>query len=169
MKQLIGKLRESRAIYLESLAGADAEEACWRVSNDRWSVLDCAEHVANVEFRLLRTLEKAPAIAPCAADAARENEIYIRVRSRAMPVTAPEMVRPAGRYASLPEAAGAFADLRDRAVEFLEAYSGDLRAIGAVHPILGPCNGYEYALIMAAHPIRHADQIREIREAWRGR
>lgn len=169
MKDLLDKLRESRAIYLDALAGAEDEESRWREAEGRWSVLDCAEHVANVEHRILRTLQKAPAVAPRDADPKRESELYARVSSGANRVAAPELVRPVGRYASLAEAAEAFAGTRERAIAFLSGYEGDLRAIGAVHPVAGPCNGYEYALIMAAHPIRHAQQIREIRQKFRSR
>lgn len=169
MKELVARLEESRAIWLESVEGVGEEESRWRSAPDRWSVLDCAEHVANVEHRTLRTLQYAPAIPAEGADALRENRIYERVSSRRGHVPAPEFVRPAGRYKTLAEAVDAFVEKRNRAIEFLAAYNGDLRAIGATHPLLGPCNGYEYALIMAAHSIRHAGQVREIREAWRAR
>jgi hypothetical protein len=169
MKELIGRLEESRAIWLESLDGVEEEEARWREGEDRWSVLDCAEHVANVEHRILRALQNAPPVDAKPEDAQHESWIYEVTRSRETAVAAPGLVLPAGRYATLAEAADAFTGTRNRALEFLKAYAGDLRAIGATHPLLGPCNGYEYALIMAAHPIRHASQIREIREARRAR
>lgn len=169
MIDLRDKLTASRATYLETLEGVEEEEAIWHKTPDCWSVLECAEHVANVEHRILRTIQNAPAIAVRAADLTREAEIYERTRSRANPIPAPELVRPIGRYATLAEAAGAFAGMRDRAIALVSDYSGDLRAIGATHPLLGPCNGYEYALIMAGHPIRHALQIDEIRQAYRAR
>ena len=169
MKELLPRLVESRAIWLDSVEGVVEEEGCWRSDPGRWSVLDCAEHVANVEHRILQTLRKAPAIPAAPADSLRENRIYDSVRSRDARVPAPEFVRPAGRYATLGEAVQAFVEKRRRAIEFLAGYGGDLRAIGATHPMLGPCNGYEYALIMSAHCIRHASQVREIREAWRAR
>ena len=169
MKELLERLEKSRAIWLDSLEGVGEEESRWRSSAERWSVLDCAEHVANVEHRILRTLQNAPAIAAAPADPRRESMIYERVGARAGAAPAPELVLPTGRYATLAEAVDAFVDRRNRAIDFLGKYKGDLRAIGAIHPLLGPCNGYEYALIMAAHSIRHAGQVREIREAWRAR
>jgi hypothetical protein len=169
MKELLARLEESRAIWLDSVEGVGEEESRWRSAADRWSVLDCAEHVANVEHRILGTLQKASVIPAASADAARESRIYEGVRSRRGHVPAPELVRPAGRYATLADAVDAFVEKRNRAIDFLRNYDGDLRAIGAIHPLLGPCNGYEYALIMAAHSIRHASQILEIREAWRAR
>ena len=169
MKELLARLEESRAIWLNSVDGVREEESRWRSAEDRWSILDCAEHVANVEHRILGTLQKAPAIETASVDVVRENRIYERVRSRRARAPAPDLVRPTGRYATLADAVDAFVDKRNRAIEFLDRYNGDLRAIGAIHPLLGPCNGYEYALVMAAHPIRHASQVREIREAWRAR
>lgn len=169
MKELLARLEESRAIWLDSVEGAGEEESRWRTAADRWSVLDCAEHVTNVEHRILRTLQNAPAIPAAAADVVRESRIYEGVRLRRGHVPAPEFVRPVGHYGTLAEAVNAFVERRNRAIEFLAAYDGDLRAIGATHPLLGPCNGHEYALIMAAHSIRHASQVREIREAWRAR
>lgn len=169
MKELLGLLEESRAMWLDSVEGIAEDESRWRSAPDRWSVLDCAEHVANVEHRILRTLQNAPAIPAMPADVLRETRIYEITRSRSAYVSAPEFVQPVGRYATIAEALSAFVERRDRAIGFVAAYCGDLRAIGATHPLLGPCNGYEYALIMAGHPIRHAGQVREIREAWQAR
>lgn len=169
MKELLALLEESRATWLDSLEGVAEDEGRWRSAPDRWSILDCAEHVANVEHRILRTLQNAPAIPATPADALREAGIYEITRSRNAYASAPEFVRPAGRYATIAEALSAFVEKRNRAVGFVAEYRGDLRAIGATHPLLGPCNGYEYALIMAGHPVRHAGQVREIREAWRAR
>lgn len=169
MKELLARLEESRAIWLDSLEGVGEEESRWRSAADRWSVLDCAEHVANVEHRILRTLQNAPTIPASPADTLRENRIYEGVRSRAVQAPAPEFVLPTGRYATLTESVDAFVERRNRAIDFLGKYNGNLRAIGAIHPLLGPCNGYEYALIMAAHSIRHASQVQEVRNAWRTR
>jgi hypothetical protein len=167
MKNLIELLEEGQTIYLSAASEVADEVVSWRPGENRWSVLECAEHVANVEHRIFRTIQKAPSTEPSPEDPQREREIYDRVAMRSTPVPAPEMVRPSGRYASLSEALAAFIETRRSAIEFLKTSGRDLRSISAVHPILGSCSGYEYVIIMAAHPVRHAGQIREILEAYR--
>ena len=73
-------------------------------------------------------------------------------------------MHPAGRYATLGEAIAAFLAARGKTVEWLEVCDFDLRRRAVEHPALGTISVYELLLTMAAHPARHARQIREGRE-----
>jgi hypothetical protein len=59
--------------------------------------------------------------------------------------------------------ARAFCAARGRTLAFIET-AADLRAWKVAHPFFGPVSGYEFAVMMASHSLRHATQIREIRE-----
>jgi hypothetical protein len=56
----------------------------------------------------------------------------------------------------------AFKKERKATLEFMAQYTGDLRKLGLQHPI-GPVDGYQYMLLITAHPERHALQIDEIK------
>ena len=76
-------------------------------------------------------------------------------------VEAPESAQPKGRYTTLSDAVGAFLDAASVPLQWLENCDFDLRRRAVEHPALGPASAYEFILIMAAHPARHARQIRE--------
>jgi hypothetical protein len=91
----------------------------------------------------------------------RERLIPVRGRNRSFHLEAPEMVRPAGRYATLAAATEAFLTARRRTLRYVEDCHHDLRARMTTHPLLGTVNCWENLLMMAMHPGRHAAQIRE--------
>src|ERR1035437_6044472 len=95
---------------------------------------------------------------PCGA---RDPALSARLAARGRKVEAPDFSHPKGRYTTLGEAVGAFLDARERTVEWLEKCGFDLRRRAVEHPLLGQASAYEFILIMAAHPARHAHQIQE--------
>jgi hypothetical protein len=49
-------------------------------------------------------------------------------------------------------------------MHWLKEFAGDLRVWGTDHPLIpGTVSCYEILLLIAAHPERHARQVREIR------
>ncbi len=131
----------------------------------RWSVLECVEHAATVEERLLGRLEHAELLDAPRIDKQREAELGALLINRSKRAQAPEAVRPARRFASLAAALDHFNAARARTIRFAEDRSADLYSLSAEHPRFGRVNGIEMLLIAAGHVRRHADQIREIRAA----
>jgi hypothetical protein len=126
-------------------------------------VLEIVEHLANVEQFLGNALATAHPAAEALLNPERERLIAEQGTSRERRIMAPEQVRPSGRYARLGDALGEYLDAQARTLTFLDGFSGDLRTLIIQHPRLGPANGYEVVLLLAAHPVRHAAQIREAR------
>jgi hypothetical protein len=161
-RQLIEILETSRTEFLSSLTGHNPETLSQRPTPERWSMLECAEHVAVVEQAMLTRLESAPR----SAEALRHLELELRIRAgatdRSTPRQAPVRVQPTGRFPSLAEAITQFNNSRDRTVEFVDS-TEDLILLSGAHPVFGPMNGYEMVLFMCTHSSRHANQIREIR------
>lgn len=54
---------------------------------------------------------------------------------------------------------------RESTIQFAANCTEDLRSKLTTHPLLGTVNCYETLLLMAAHPLRHAKQIQEIKAA----
>lgn len=164
-EQLLRLLSASRKKLLESAEGLTDEQARMRPAEDRWTVLECVEHVGLVEDVMFSavTTKMAPEEAP--ADRSREQEIIRRATNRSQKIGAPETVRPGGKFATLSEALEHFERSRARTIEYVESCDGDLRAVAATHPVLGKATGQEFMLILALHPARHALQILELREA----
>jgi len=55
-----------------------------------------------------------------------------------------------------------FLDVRAKTIAFLES-SADLRGHLISHPVLGPMDGYQWVLTIAAHTERHTKQIAEVK------
>jgi len=164
-EQLLRLLSASRKKLLESAEGLTDEQARMRPAEDRWTVLECVEHVGLVEDVMFSavTTKMAPEEAP--ADRSREQEIIRRATNRSQKIGAPETVRPGGKFATLSEALEHFERSRARTIEYVESCDSDLRSVAAAHPVLGKATGQEFMLILALHPARHALQILELREA----
>ena len=75
------------------------------------------------------------------------------------------LLRRLQTQSSVSDAVGAFLDARERTLHWLATRDFDLRRRAVEHPALGPASAYEFVLIMAAHPARHAAQIQETRAA----
>ena len=164
--KLVTTLREGRATWLDSLKGA--ANITQRPEPGRWSVLEIAEHVAIVEKRLASVVRNAPNSGDAPAkDEAREDAFTTLVAGRTDRFAAPEFVQPTGTMNSLEEAIAAFETARADIVQFVET-NPDLRSTTTKHSRFGVLSGYEMALILAAHPVRHARQVAEARAAVNG-
>ncbi len=118
---------------------------------DRWSGLECLEHVNFVERRFLRMVRESEAGHPAERDAAREAALMERVTDRSNRTTAPEAVHPAGRYRSISEALQDFNAVRDETLRFASEEGVNLLSRSARHRAFGPLNGVETLLLIGFH------------------
>jgi DinB superfamily len=161
---LCEKLRKSRDAYLACVKQIPEGAASVRLSPDSWSILELAEHVAVAEHGMYRGIElgtEKTTPPNYSADLAIET----RAANREMKLRAPERAVPKGRWKSLAEAVDAFEKSRARALDLIEQGGKDLRRIQSEHPLIGPLDGHQMVLIMAAHPERHVKQIEEIKRS----
>ena len=163
LAQAAADLASGRDVLLDSIDGVSEADARKSPGPGRWSILDCVEHVAVVEDYLFGRILAASDAAEPLANLKREEKIREFAPTRLRRISAPQFAIPTGKYPTLGEAARAFNLSRERTIRFVDECAGDLRAKITTHPLLGEVNCYETLLMMAAHPLRHADQIREIR------
>lgn len=159
----IANLKSSRETLRESLAAITEEDARKCPGPGRWTAIECVEHLTLAEEAMLGSLKNGEALAEPIHLPEREARMAARVAGRARAVQSPAPAQPTGRFASLAEAIEGFTGARERTIEFVET-APDLRSLQVTHPFFGSISGYELALIMASHSLRHAFQIREIRE-----
>jgi hypothetical protein len=155
-------LRQSCDTLRDSLHGISEEDARKCPAPGRWSALDCVEHLVIAEEAALKRLQSAQPLSEPVYQPEREVALAA-VANRGDRVEAPLRALPTGRFASLEEALAHFSAARQRTIAFIET-EPPLRSLQVTHPFFGPISGYEYTLLVAAHPVRHAVQIREIRE-----
>jgi len=162
----IKRLTRTRQEVLDAIDGVTETQARWKPAPDRWSILEYLEHLAVSDDALIAMIErslKTPA-KPETEEERRAREQKIRETPIPRGVNkAPEMLQPAGHFASLADARGAFLAARDRTLEYARTTQADLRSHFSQHTVLGPLDGYQWLTGNAHHAETHAAHIREIR------
>ncbi|HTC88608.1 MAG TPA: DinB family protein [Bryobacteraceae bacterium] len=161
--EIVDNLERSRQEFMAAVAGVTEAQAQARPDPERWSVLDCVEHVTTVEERFLGWLESAKKLDEPRVDKEKEAGLRVRIPDRSNRVKAPEAAAPTGRFATLGQALEQFNLGRTRSIEFAQNRCDDLHYLASEHPRFGPMNGVEFLIIIAGHSRRHAAQILETR------
>src|SRR5579862_3119795 len=161
---MLAKLRETREAFLTEVQGVSEDQARWKPGPERWSILECTEHVAVVERRMLgRITKECVPLAGGANRAGRDHEILAWGADRTKKLKAPEGAVPAARFSTLAEALSAFRTNRSETIAYIEGCQEDLRGRETTHPLLGLLTAQECLALLTIHPARHALQVREIR------
>jgi hypothetical protein len=163
-EKLVADLESGRRILLDALNGV-TEDAAARNLPGRWSILECVEHLVVSEDYLFAQITASHSSPVPMVNEKREALIVARGADRTKPVASPEVGRPAGRFATLADAVQSFLASRQRTIHFVENCDEDLRSKLTTHPLIGNVNAYETLLMIAVHPKRHAEQIKEIKAA----
>ena len=162
----VQRLCETRTTLLASLQDVSEEQGRFKPAPGQWSIQDCVEHIALAEHGLFRQMSEnwSLAVAPFSG----EKEMGILDSGggdRQRKVQAPERAQPTGRFGSLEEAARQFSAARDRTIDYVTAGTDDLRMRSTAHPLLGPMSCAELLAFLVVHPLRHAQQIAEIKQS----
>lgn len=158
-------LAEGTQSILDSVAGISEEQAKIRPAQDRWSVLDCLEHLILAENRMFELLTKESTPTGSPDDGRREGMFARGSTNRSRKFEAPEFAKPAGRFSSLAAAIEEFHCCRARTTDYVKHCADPLPSRATIHPAVGPVSCQELLIIMALHPARHALQIHEIRQS----
>jgi hypothetical protein len=162
-REIIAGLETGRETLVHAIRGITEEAAHRKPDAGRWSILECMEHIAIAEDHMFGLITSAYRADTPQINKGREALIRKRGADRSRKVEAPDVAKPFGRFLTLDDATQNFLDSRRRTMDFVEKCDTDLRAMLATHPVAGQVNCYEMLLIMSAHPLRHAEQIAEIR------
>jgi len=161
---LIERLSKTSDTFLAGVAGISDAQGKFKPAPDRWSIEDCAEHVALVENGLLMRLTQEAAPSEHVERPERQAELHKLGYDRGNKRNAPERARPTGRFGSLSKALEQFVANREKTIAYLRDCTDDLHARTVVHPI-GTMTSHELVVLMSAHTLRHLEQIREVQSA----
>ncbi len=165
---LLETLRKGEEAFLHSVAGVSEASSHLRPAENRWSVLECAEHVAVAEEVMLAlvTGKRKPRNTE---EPKRDGRILRSGTDRSMRFDGSDQSRPRGRFSTLAEAVAHFQAVRERTLRLVQETSEDLRATEVTHPhhVVGVISTYECLLLMGSHAQRHALQIEEAIEEVR--
>jgi hypothetical protein len=164
--RLLEALRKGGDAFFCSISGV-GEAACrLRPAENRWSVLECAEHVAMAEEVMLG-LVTGERKARDPEGPTRDERIIRSGTDRSTRFDASDQSEPRGRFSTLAEAVAHFQAVRKRTLHLVEQTGEDLRATEVKHPhhAVGVISTYECLLLMGSHVQRHALQIEEIKNS----
>jgi hypothetical protein len=159
---VIDALESSHRHFETATQGLSDSDALAKPEAERWSVIDCIEHLCITESLGLKRLQSAEVAPEPSVNPEKEAVLATQVENRDTKIQGPPITMPTGRFATLATALAELAATRGRTIEFVRD-SPSLAALVVNHPVFGSLTGREYALLIAGHCRRHAAQITEIR------
>jgi uncharacterized damage-inducible protein DinB len=158
----------SRDNFLKSIAGLSQKQWTFKPAPDRWSVAEVAEHITVSESTIFGLVQgkamQSPADPSKRASVKGKDQVLLeKIQDRSHKAQAPEILRPANRFANEAELVKAFEQARDANMDYIKTTSDDLRDHFYDHPALGTLDGYQWMLLISAHSARHTAQIEEVK------
>ena len=159
-------MKDTKNDFLKSVKGLTDAQLDFKAAPDKWSVKECAYHIAGAEKLLWSLLEgtmKAPANPEKRTEIKVTDEQFVKmIEDRSMKAQAPEPIQPKNTgYKSLDEAMDDFKKNRTEHIQYLKTTTEDLRNHVAQLPF-GYIDCYQLCLMIAAHSNRHTQQLKEV-------
>ena len=164
-EKALAVLETSKKGVLDATKGLSEAQWNFKAAPDKWSIAECAEHIAAAEDfirgMIVENVMKAPA-APDRDIVKIDAGILAMVPDRTNKVQAPDPLKPTNRFGSPEGSLKHFVESRATTEEFLKK-TPDLRGHAAENPMGGKWDAYEFILLIAAHSERHTKQIEEVK------
>jgi hypothetical protein len=160
-------LKETKNDFLKSVKDLSKTQLDFKTAPDKWSVKECAYHIAIAEKNLWETLDaamKQPANPEKRAEIKMTDDQIIKLledRSRKFKTT--EKFEPQNTpFKTVDEALESFKILRNDHIKYMKNTTEDLRNHVAQLPV-GWIDCYQICLFVSAHSNRHSQQIEEVK------
>lgn len=166
----VAELEGSRKAFLDATKGLSEAQWNFKPSPERWSVAECAQHIAmseNFIFGLVtEKVMKAPPN-PEKRDAAKgkDEKILMILQDRSHKATAPEPIDPTKKPMAPEESVKMFTQSRARTIDYMKTTQEDLRDHLFDHPVpaIGTLDGYQWIMLISGHTRRHTAQLLEVK------
>lgn len=162
--KLVQQLERTRERFLKSVEGLSEAQWQYKASPEKWSIAQCAEHIAAAEGMILGAINaslSAPAAAP-AENAVKDDLVLKAVVDRSNKFKAPEPLVPTNRFGAPKQAVDEFVKQRGETIKVARG-DADLRNHSLQNPAVGLLDTYGWILFTSAHSERHTLQIEEVK------
>lgn len=164
----LAELERTKAMMEKSLAGLSEAQANWKAAPEKWSVLECVEHLSLTESALTGMLTATLRGPDASAEQLEKSKGKSQRLTRFMPdrsnkVQAPAEIRPAGKYETLPAGKDALFAARMHTMELLKKGDASLKTHILNHPFFGEIDGLAWFHMISLHMERHNKQIEEVK------
>jgi hypothetical protein len=169
---VVDQFNASERRLLELLEGLTPGQWTFHEKPERWSIAEIVEHLIAVEARITRAIAKTLAAPPDAAKgdpskrpapAVEDAFLLSRITDRTTKLSAPEPVRPVGKWPGTSELMAEFRKTREHTLAFVAETQADLRSHCIPHMAFGDLDLYQWLIVLSRHGARHALQIEEIK------
>jgi hypothetical protein len=165
--ELLEYLERQRRTLDAAIAAVPASARDTRPADERWSVAEIVEHLAEVERRIGGMIGKQIADAKAQGLAAESNSLSIlatinsaRILDRTRRIVSTTI--PTGTIGTEEALRQLDAVREDLKAAVMQGDGFDLTAVSAPHRVFGQINMYEWIAFIGSHMARHAEQVREI-------
>jgi len=165
---LLTQLKETKANLLKEVAGLSEEQLKFKPAPDRWSVIECVEHIYKAEggiFAWEQHLVSAPADpSKRALIKITDEQVIAGVEDRSKKGKAPESLVPSGTQTPQ-QIIESFIARRDSLIDYVTNSKDDLRNHVVESSPIGTIDAYQLLLLDAAHTNRHTQQLVEVKNS----
>jgi hypothetical protein len=165
-KALLDHLEKTSQKFQASVKGLSEAQWNFKAGPDRWSIAECAEHIAVSEDFIRGLVEQnlaSPARAPQADATALDAKVLAMITNRTQKAEAPAPVRPKAQFAGGPGAVRHFLDSRAKTVALVKSRD-DMRKHVSKHPVFIELDAHQWTLFLSGHTERHTLQIEEVKQ-----
>ena len=161
---LVMHYQKTSAAFAQSLEGLSEAQWTYKAGPDRWSIAECAEHIAEAESFVRGFIEKAVFAGGAKASAeAKKDEMVLKfITNREQKFQAPEPLKPTHKYKTPADALAAFQNSRKENLALIKSHD-DLREVAGMHPAFQELDAYGWFLFLSGHTARHTAQIEEVK------
>ena len=164
-KFAVDHLNQTRTDLIASVKGLSEAQLNFKPAPDRWSVLECVQHIAITSpaiFGFAQSALKTPNDSGFKSSFTDEQFIKM-MEDRSHKVQTAEQFKPVhSPYETLDETLEAFNRGRDSVITYVQTTKDDLRGHIAVMPF-GKADAYQVILMVSAHTNRHTQQLNEVK------
>jgi len=158
-------LDETKAEYIKQLTGISDAQLNFRAAEGRWTIAEIAEHITVVEQALFAMFTAPTASKKFASDdlpRIADTTIKLAITNRGTKFTAPEAVRPNGRWKTVADLLANFEKTRATTIDFIKNNKTDLRGTFVQSP-MGMIDTAQGIVFISGHADRHLAQLREVK------
>ena len=164
--KLVQELERTRDKFMKSVEGLSEAQWSYKAAPEKWSVAQCAEHIAAAESFIrgyvTQSLETPLPAGTPAADLVKDDIVTTFIVDRSKKFNAPEPLVPGNRFGSPAHAVETFQKERAETLKLAQS-DAELRKHAAQHPGFGTMDSYGWMLFLSGHTERHTLQIEEVK------
>jgi hypothetical protein len=164
------ELEGSKKMFLDATKGLSPAQWSFKSAPDRWSIAECADHIALAEAFIFGRVTDGVLKTPLTPEkrsvtAGKDEKLVIMLQDRSFKAKAPEPLDPTKTVLTPEESVKKFLESRAKTEEFIKTTQENLRDHMFDHPVpaIGTLDGYQWVLLISGHTRRHTLQILEVK------